>query len=99
MGGVFSVCLVVPILLRLGNPLQVNFDETRYDDHVHVLVRQPAGKFFAEVADILSGPVLSDGEDTDEISQLPDSAPPEVSAWPVATWLSWNPLSGWWTQV
>ncbi|CAJ1335996.1 unnamed protein product [Effrenium voratum] len=71
--------------LRRNTPVVlVNFDETRYDDHVHVLVRQPAGKFFAEVADILSGPVLSDGEDTDEISQLPDSAPPEVSAWPVA---------------
>mmetsp|Transcript_32334 Transcript_32334/g.73917 ORF Transcript_32334/g.73917 Transcript_32334/m.73917 type:complete len:461 (+) Transcript_32334:68-1450(+) len=41
--------------LRRGIPvIMVNFDETRYDEHVDVLVRRPAGELFAEVSDILA---------------------------------------------
>ena len=49
--------------LRRGTPVvMVNFDETRYDQHVDVLLRRPAGEVFEEVAKILS--TLSDSEDT-----------------------------------
>lgn len=49
--------------LRRGTPvILVNFDETRYDEQVHVLVRQPAGELFAEVSALLQRPEEEDEE-------------------------------------
>jgi len=69
--------------IRRGIPVVlVNFDETRYDNHVTVLVRRPAGELFAEVAAILKAGVDDEDEEDRHVSMTLESQISMVQACP-----------------
>lgn len=58
----------------------VNLDDTRYDEHVHVLLRQPAGEVFQEVVEMLDSWVEDEVEEQEPEVAKADEIPETVES-------------------